>query len=603
MAKQDNIRTGSWLIAEEFYERGDDAFVQELRQVCDADRLGAFASRWLSDPRPFARRMLFLYLDQPFSAFRHEALLKRLFKQAEKAGDDEVMARFLVGFDRSIRRQKKKRHHYDWSTRQQWTTETIVTPTGSEMPRDRKQMRFRNPETGELMAAPTAKKQANLKLFSIRTRKYLRLRAWRYFRNLGKQHPDRYVPAAVHALMQYQDTDTPDGLALLDNWGLVHLLFHHSPVIVSKASGWNMAEGRTLAELTAAPAFDDLWKNSPDSLVNLLLNTSNRPVRQWAMQLLRKDHADALTKIPLRQLIMLLSHEDEDLAQFAAESLAASSDLSRITADEWLQLLETSSPQTLDALSEMMSKHLDPAQLSLTQIVDLSCSRPFPVARLGFQWLQTSQVESSEDCRIVTRVSHAHADGLRPQIVQWLRTTLSGSRHYQNDFVLDLLDSRHADVRREGWDWLTNEPRANEDPAVWQKLMESPYDEIRLNIVQLLERHSPKDKSSQGSAALVRSSQTQPDLIRMLWATVLLNVNRGGRYKPGVVAQIVSRLRRRPEEAAELLPILGVALRSVRGPEWRSGIAGLVQIAEQHPEMESVIQKSFPELKLGVVQV
>ena len=52
-------------------------------------------------------------------------------------------------------------------------------------------------------------------------------------------------------------------------------------------------------------------------------------------------------------------------------------------------------------------------------------------------------------------------------------------------------------------------------------------------------------------------------------------------------------------EAAVLLPILSVALRSVRGPEWRAGLAGVVQLVGRRPELESVVNASFPELRLA----
>src|ERR1700730_17067501 len=101
--------TSSWLLLEELLERGDPAFVAELRKIHEADRLGSFANRWFADPRPWSRPVLFDYLNQPLNAFRHEALVKRLFKLAEKAGDDALMARFLVAFDRSVRRVKSNR--------------------------------------------------------------------------------------------------------------------------------------------------------------------------------------------------------------------------------------------------------------------------------------------------------------------------------------------------------------------------------------------------------------------------------------------------------------------------------------------------------------
>src|SRR5919201_1208468 len=110
MAKrQQGQDQGSWLLLEELLEGGDAAFVDELRRIADADRLGAFAAKWYADQRPASRRLLLEYLERPLNAYRHEALVKRLFKLAEAAGEDEVMGAFLVLFDRSVRRKVVRR--------------------------------------------------------------------------------------------------------------------------------------------------------------------------------------------------------------------------------------------------------------------------------------------------------------------------------------------------------------------------------------------------------------------------------------------------------------------------------------------------------------
>jgi hypothetical protein len=107
MAKRQTVE-GSWERAEKLYELGDPAFVDELRQITDAERLGKFALKWHKDKDPAARHLLLEYLKRPLNAYRHEALVKRLFKHAEKAGDDEVLAYFLVLFDRSVRRAPRE---------------------------------------------------------------------------------------------------------------------------------------------------------------------------------------------------------------------------------------------------------------------------------------------------------------------------------------------------------------------------------------------------------------------------------------------------------------------------------------------------------------
>ena len=103
--------------------------------------------------------------------------------------------------------------------------------------------------------------------------------------------------------------------------------------------------------------------------------------------------------------------------------------------------MESASPQTLDTLCTLVAKHLDAKTLGLEQIVTLACSRPIPVARLALQWLQARSITSADDCRLVARLANAQADAMRPELIRWLRTTVGSSSFFQNEFLLDLLDS------------------------------------------------------------------------------------------------------------------------------------------------------------------
>jgi len=150
-------------------------------------------------------------------------------------------------------------------------------------------------------------------------------------------------------------------------------------------------------------------------------------------------------------------------------------------------------------------------------------------------------------------------------------------------------------VRGEGWAWLLEEPRAAGDVQLWQKLFESPYDDVRLKLIAYLE-----NRYEGRAPALPPGATLDADLLRLLWATVLLNIQRGNRTKPQVVGQIVRRLTDHPDDAARLLPILRVALRSVRGPEWRAGLSGIVQLCERRPELENLLRDALPELQLAV---
>jgi hypothetical protein len=582
---------GSWLMAEELLERGDPAFVDELRSIHEPDKLGAFAARWYADTRPQARRLLLAYLERPLNAYRHEALVKRLYKLAEAAADDEVVARFMVAFDNSVFRVRKTRHRYDWQTRESWTEETVrVLP--NTLPREPRQFRFRNPRTGERMAAKTEAEQDKLRLFSTHTRYYLRRRVWRYFRKVAKTKPDRYVAGVLPGLRLYTDEDVADGLALLDRWSLVHILFGESPAIVDQANGWQLAEGKGLNELTAAPMYEDLWQKSSAPLVDLMKTARSRTVRQWSIAMLRKHFPDALATLPLSELLELVAHEDADLAELALESLKHSPALVGLSIDAWLRLLDSANPQALDALCDLMIKHVEQTGVSFEHAVKLACSRPLPLARLGLHWLQQKQPTTREECMQLLQLAEADSESVRPQAIAWLRSVLMSSPLMEPGWLLDLLDSRHLDVRREAWTWFVGEPRIRDDVVLWQRLLESPYDDIRFQLLAYLEKQTP--------AIAVPRGQLDEQLVRVLWASVLLNVHRGSRAKPQVVRQIVERLERRPAEAVELLPILSVALRSVRGPEWRAGLAGIVRLIERQPEIEPKVRQMFPELVVGV---
>ena len=336
MKRRDVIDNGSWELAEELYARGDPLFVDELRRITDADRLGNFAVRWYADRRPPARQLLFDYLDRPLNAFRHEALVKRLFKLAEKAADDELMGRFLALFDRSIRREVTQLARY--------RSETVATQQEAEAVKARwlaegmgqvgihsfRQNRYvychwtedalRMPPSTSMWRPPKSerdgpypiedkhqKRLAKCRLYTVATRQYLRRRAWRYFRKLGKQRPERYIPAVTAALKCYRDEDVADGLALIDNWGLIHILFHDSPMLRARVSGWSLAPERALRELGPAPKYADLWRGSPASLLDLIKNAQCRPVRQWAVLMIRRDHAAMLKNLSSEDLFGLLA--------------------------------------------------------------------------------------------------------------------------------------------------------------------------------------------------------------------------------------------------------------------------------------------------------
>lgn len=580
------------LLAEEYFDSCDDRFVEELRAVTDAEPLGSFAARWMNDPRPIARQFLRDYLLLPLNSPRHEALVKRLFKLAEKAHDDELMGLFLRAFDVSIRRRKRTRQIFNVVTRQYWTSETILPPQ-SGIPKNLR--RYLN-------------SHRQLRLFSVLTRRYLTRRSWRYFRQLGAKDPVRYVKAATHALLNYSDADTPDGLALIDNWGLMHILFHHTDVLISKPSGWQLPMKESLANLTPAPAFPDAWRAAPDQLWLLVRKAPARSVQQWALRLLNQDHKDFLNQQPLADFVALTSHKDDSLARFAAELLSRCTQLTSLTSEQWFLMLEQCNPAALETLCQVLSNELDPQSLPLTQRITLACSRPESVAEIGLNWLRATSISEPNDCAELGRLAGAECEALRPQLLEWLKSAFAsvkaepalGSPSVDGpaiiaSTIMELLDSRFPDVRQFGWAWFESTRVACQDVRIWQKLLESPYDDIRFGIIRMLEQQPAPDRLDAGTRG-----QLSKELMRSLWATVLLNVRRGSKQKPIVLQQISDRMQKHPNEAPELLPLLAVALRSIRGTEWKMALMFLVQLAEI-PELHLQVVQAFPEVGWNLV--
>lgn len=572
----------NWERLRRLFLAGAPEFVDQVRLSVNAPALATFAEAWYTDTRIEAKRLLFVYLERPFNSPRHEALVKRLFKFADTAGDDAVMARFMAGFDRTIRRQRTAVQQYNSRSRRYETYDALITPGGSELSRDDRSY------SGVWFTQNREQFVAGKWLFSVKTRQYLRRRAWRYFRKLGRRHPERYIPAVCTALKLYTDADTPDGLSLLDNWGLVHVLFHHSPTVVAMQTGWALAPGESLAGLEPEPMFRKLWQRNAEPIFDLLVNAKARPVSMWALQMLRKEFPERLKQVTLDELLKWVISPNAVLSELALEILETRGGLEAVTVAQWLKLVDDARPDLLDRICEMVSRNVKPEAVAFADAVKLAMQRPVPLARLGFTFLKAKTPQTPEEITALFGLRNAEAEPLRPEMVRWATTALSALASFDPLWVLEFLDSRFEEVREIGWEWLQTEARARDAVLVWQRLLESPYDNIRLRLIGMLEDRAKERDGLEGFS---------PAGVRFLWATVLLNVSRGSRAKPFVVRQIIDRLSGNPDEASELLPIVAVALRSVRGPEFRAGLAGIAGFVARNPTRKPLVEAVFPELK------
>jgi hypothetical protein len=595
----------STLVVDESFATAGDQFVDLVREISSPKYLAALADRWKRDPRPWAREQIIEYLLLPMDRPGHEPVVKRLFKQAEENRDNELMGHFFVAFDRLVRRVRKMRYRYDWQARSGWREEVLTRPYNViQHARDRGE--GINPFTGEKMTlhARPAIVPKNGRLFSYRTRQYLRRRAWRYFRRMGFQRPAEYPAAIAGALALYRDDDLAKGENILDSWALLNAGFFHSPILKINSERIRITEGGSLGSLSAAPRFEELWKTpeAAEVLLDLVAAAQSRLVRVWAMQLLKRHHAAAMQSIDTARLLKLLDHADDEVAQFAAGLLETLPAADSWPIETWLQLLETRSVSALVTICEVMSKRVKPDRVSLRQAVEMACARATPVARLGLEWLKQRPVKSDADRETIAGLSNAECDAVGEEVAAYGLLVVGSPPSYRTDQVVRFFDSLNARVRRGAWDWLvgaggsgleagdnTNSSAGYDDASLWSRLVETPYDDVKLRLVEELDRRAAD--SAKVPALTV-------DSLPPIWTAVLLNVHRGGRAKLTALRQISAAIANRPEAAEGLIPVMAVAIRSVRPPEVRAGLSSILTAVAKRPELEAMLAKQIPELRL-----
>jgi hypothetical protein len=271
---------------------------------------------------------------------------------------------------------------------------------------------------------------------------------------------------------------------------------------------------------------------------------------------------------------------------FAAEMLEKSTTLGKLDLATWLKLLQTRNLAALETIARLMEQHVTPDRLTLEQMVELANAAPVPVARLGLRFLRSRRIESAADRTTISRLSSARSAGVAEEITTWALSILGAAENYDVDAVSRFFDSLLQPARDAAWAWLTPQSPGYNDPALWSRLIETPYDDLRFHVVGELQRR----------ASLPGTSITQ---ITLIWTTVLLNIHRGGRSKLAALKQISRAIVDDPERAEPLLPVLAVAIRSVRMPEVRTGLSAVVAAVERHPPLAEAVAKHLPEMQLS----
>ena len=563
---------GSTLLLDELFQGGDGSrFLDEVLACHGHQKLTTLAEPWLADTRPSMRRALLEYIDDGCDRWFHRGLVKHLFKAAEKKQDDELMAHFMVAFDRLTRRYAVERTTYYGGT----FGKTTVLCSDPLVPRR------------IFDKAPKAKqRQGETPRFTRATRRYLARRAFRYFRVIGRTDRARYGRAMRLALPIYEDRHLDTPVRILDSWALVHVLYAWSPVLQRIPTGINVAKGRSLAELKPAPYFKDAWQTVMLDLLGMLARARSRTVRVWTIAWLETHYAAELDAIDVNLIRPLLLSMDEDVVRFGSKLFRRAQGLATLAVADWLELLHTENLDVAPVVVEAFEKNVAPKRLSLAQIVDLTGARVAAVAELGLRWAKdavaSAKAVSAQDLTALARIASASVEHVRTGGARWLLEILDAAPEKRPEHLRDLFDSRFADVRVLAKDYL--ESRKVADVPLWFALLESPFDDVRALVVKHAE-------SWQAQAGIGE--------IEHLALSVLLAVHRGAGAKQSMLRRIADRAAARPDEASLLLPVLAIALRSVRPPERVGALAALARAAIGHDSLRAAVSKHIPELSIS----
>ncbi|MFT4627901.1 MAG: hypothetical protein ACI8PZ_006595 [Myxococcota bacterium] len=525
----------------DLYDRGHPDFLAAVYDCQFEDGLKKLATDWGRDSRSFARAALLAYVDDGCDRRDHRALIKRLYKDAEDRGDDELIAHFLVAFDGYHRYKSIKVRGWSWSLRAEITTWKLVNQ------RDTRYLGRRR--------------------FSNRTAHYLKRRAVRTLRRLPD---DRYLAAAQTALRTYPTDAFARPEAILGAFGLLHIAYRHSGAL--RRNERTFALVGALSDLAPAPERPEVWT------ATALLDVVDSPcaaVRAWAMAMLRADPT-ALSDVPVSRWLAWLDTPYADLRAFAVQGLRDARGLERLPVTTWLGILASDDAEVVAWAASAVAEHVLPNRFTPEQLVSLCIGRSAGLAATAWGWLADRRPDA-DAVRAVLDAPHAE---VRAGAAAWFADRARTEADPLG--VRDLVDDVHADVRQVGLDVMTEAPFADA-PVLWAALAESPWSDAVDRLLPHLE---------------ARRDLLPPGAPAGLWASTLLSVRRGAANKRAALRQLRARLTAHPAEADALLPLFGVLLRSSRPTERREAVAALGRLAFDQPDLRPAIRRAFPELSL-----
>jgi hypothetical protein len=232
-----------------------------------------------------------------------------------------------------------------------------------------------------------------------------------------------------------------------------------------------------------------------------------------------------------------------------------------------------------------MQLHVAPNRLDSRELIELSCAEPVPVADMGFALLQSRHEKEACPTADLVALASAKCAAVAGKITAWALGAISSAQAYDANQAIEFFDAMQQNTRQAALDWLEDEQSPGYgDASLWSQLIESPFEDVKIRLVESL-------------ATRARQTALPAHDISPIWAAVILGVHRGGRTKLKAVEQVASAIAQDPDAADRLLPVLAVAVRSIRGPERRRALSEVVRLAVGNSLLKEKLGQQLPELQ------
>jgi len=550
----------------QLFDEQSDQFVQQFAEQQDSEILAAVIDTWLADDRPWSRQQLLAYTETVLYCRGHEAAFRRLFGHAEAVHDHEILSRLLVELDRCVRRERITRLTRAEGTAR--TEEVLRARSGRLVP-------HAHPDTSPVP-------QPDDRLFTQTTRSYFRRRVWRYFRRLSVTDPPACTVALARALKRFQDDDFAAGENIIDNWSLMHACFRHSPVLTFDPVHTQVTAGHTLNNLEPAPWKPEIWRSASAQqvLFDVAANADSAFVRRWSVELLTQQHADDGFAAEPNALQRLLCHHDPVVLTFAVDVLQHHPQPEVMDGSLWMVIFELASPAILPAISKCFIEFADPQKIHSSQLISLAQSCHSDVARAGFRVLQARHRHTGLTTEELTRLAECQCAAHACEIAAWAMSELNSKEPAD---VMPFLAAALPGVRRAAMDRLSDCPAFDEDCcSSWLAIAESPHRDVQWWLMDVARTHTH---------SAVPDSRLVP-----IFRRAVLETRFGNRYRAWALNQLARILTADKDQADSVLPIVAVALRSLRHTDRRAALGALARAGHQAPELKAAIGRHIPEL-------